>query len=169
MRAAIYARVSSDAQAEEDKTSLSEQVVEMEAYCEKRGYTVVRHYQDVASGVMRDRPAFTRMQADAKGGAFDVVLAWRTDRLARSGSAMGDLLDSTKKHGIGIETVKEPFDRRYAGLMAEIAAIERQTFAERSVLGKVGAARQGRIPAGSRSTVIAARKMAGRSSTSMRP
>ena len=32
-RAAIYARVSDKSQAEEDKTSISEQIGEMEAYC----------------------------------------------------------------------------------------------------------------------------------------
>ena len=39
-RAAIYARVSDKSQAEEDKTSLSEQATEMEAYCERRGLTI---------------------------------------------------------------------------------------------------------------------------------
>ena len=36
-RAAIYARVSDKSQDTEDKTSISEQVGEMEAYCEQRG------------------------------------------------------------------------------------------------------------------------------------
>ena len=36
-RAAIYARVSAKSQAEDDKTSISEQIVEMEAYCEDKG------------------------------------------------------------------------------------------------------------------------------------
>ena len=148
IRTALYVRVSSEAQDTEDKVSLGEQVRDIEAYAAERGYSITHRYTDVESGASRTRPGFREMQGSAKAGAFDVVLAWRTDRLARSGSAMGDLLDSTKKHGIGIETVKEPFDRRYAGLMAEVAAIEREAFAERSLMGKVGVARQGRIPAG---------------------
>ena len=146
--AALYTRVSSDQQATEERVSLGEQTRDIEAYAAERGYSITHRYTDVESGASRTRPGFREMQGSAKAGAFDVVLAWRTDRLARSGSAMGDLLDSTKKHGIGIETVKEPFDRRYAGLMAEVAAIEREAFAERSLMGKVGVARQGRIPAG---------------------
>ena len=38
-RAAIYARVSDKSQDGEDKTSISEQVGEMEAYCESKGLT----------------------------------------------------------------------------------------------------------------------------------
>ena len=148
MRAAIYARVSSEAQAEEDRVSLSEQVVEMEAYCEKRGYTIVRRYEDVASGVRRDRPAFRLMQAEARAGALDIVLAWKSDRLARSGSAMGDLLDALEPHRVGIETVSGTFDKRYAELMASIARLERESIKERTMMGKRGAARAGRIPVG---------------------
>ena len=147
-RVAVYTRVSSDQQASEERVSLSEQVRDLEEYASSRGYDVTHSYQDIESGASRTRPGFRQMQADARAGRFDLVLAWRTDRLARAGSAMGDLLDSTKKHEIGIETVREPFDRRYAGLLAEVAAIEREAFAERSAMGKRGAARAGRIPAG---------------------
>ena len=47
-RAAIYARVSDKSQAEEDKTSISEQISEMEAYCERTGLTIVARYQELA-------------------------------------------------------------------------------------------------------------------------
>ena len=103
--------------------------------------------QDVESGVSRTRPGFQRLQADAKVGAFDVVLAWKADRLARSGSAMGDLLDAVGRR-VGVETVKETFNLQTAELMASIARMERQNFVERSLMGKKGAARAGRIPAG---------------------
>ena len=43
-RAAIYARVSDKSQAEEDKTSISEQISDMEAYCEDKGMTIVARY-----------------------------------------------------------------------------------------------------------------------------
>ena len=38
-RAAIYARVSDKSQDGEDKTSISKQIGEMEAYCESKGLT----------------------------------------------------------------------------------------------------------------------------------
>jgi DNA invertase Pin-like site-specific DNA recombinase len=46
-RVALYARVSSKAQAEEDKVSISEQFAEMESHYERHGYQVVRRYQEV--------------------------------------------------------------------------------------------------------------------------
>ncbi len=49
-RAAIYARVSDKSQDTEDKTSLSEQTTEMEAYCEGKGMAITARYQEVGRG-----------------------------------------------------------------------------------------------------------------------
>ena len=43
-RAAIYARVSDKSQDAEDKPSISEQISDMEAHCERRGLTIVGRY-----------------------------------------------------------------------------------------------------------------------------
>ena len=56
-RAAIYARVSDKSQAEEDKTSISEQISDMEAYCERKGFTIVARYQEVGRGWSKKRPS----------------------------------------------------------------------------------------------------------------
>ena len=56
-RAAIYARVSDKSQAEDDKTSLSEQTIEMEAYCEGKGMTITARYQEVGRGWTRSAPS----------------------------------------------------------------------------------------------------------------
>ena len=82
-RAAIYSRVSTASQAEEDKTSLSEQTADMEAYCERHGYEIVERYQDVGSGQKKDRAQFQRMLADARQGRFDTIVCWKSDRLSR--------------------------------------------------------------------------------------
>ena len=55
-RAAIYARVSDKSQDGEDKTSISEQIGEMEAHCESRGLTIVARYQEVGRGWSKKRP-----------------------------------------------------------------------------------------------------------------
>ena len=65
-RAAIYARVSDKSQAEEDKTSISEQISDMEAYCEDKGMTIVARYQEVGRGWSKKRPEFQRMLSDAR-------------------------------------------------------------------------------------------------------
>ena len=59
-RAAIYARVSDKSQAEEDKTSLSEQINDMEVHCERRGLTITARYQEVGRGWSKKRPEFQR-------------------------------------------------------------------------------------------------------------
>ena len=41
-RAAIYARVSDKSQDGEDKTSIAEQIGDMEAYCERKGLTITK-------------------------------------------------------------------------------------------------------------------------------
>ena len=83
-RAAIYARVSDKSQDTEDKTSLSEQVGEMEAYCEGKGLTITARYQEVGRGWSKKRPEFQRMLADAKSGRFDTIVCWKSDRLSRA-------------------------------------------------------------------------------------
>ena len=49
-RAAIYARVSDKSQDTEDKASISEQIGDMEAYCESKGLTITARYQEVGRG-----------------------------------------------------------------------------------------------------------------------
>ena len=146
-RAAIYTRVSSDQQAGEERVSLSEQALDIEEYASSRGYDVTHRYQDVESGVSRTRQGFRQMQADARAGQFDIIIGWKSDRLARSGSAMGDLLDAVGRR-VCVETVRETFNLQTAELMASIARMERENFVQRSLMGKRGAARAGRIPAG---------------------
>ena len=82
-RAAIYARVSDKSQDGEDKTSISEQTSEMEAYCEGKGLAVVARYQEVGRGWSKKRPEFQRMLADARSGRFDTIVCWKSDRLSR--------------------------------------------------------------------------------------
>ena len=65
-RAAIYARVSDKSQDGEDKTSISEQTGDMEAYCESKGLTITARYQEVGRGWSKKRPEFQRMLADAR-------------------------------------------------------------------------------------------------------
>ena len=65
-RAAIYARVSDKSQAEEDKTSISEQISDMGAYCERSGLTIVARYQEVGRGWSEKLSEFQRMLSDAR-------------------------------------------------------------------------------------------------------
>ncbi len=71
-RAAIYARVSDKSQDTEEKTSISEQISDMEAHCERRGLTITARYQEVGRGWSKNRPEFQRMLASSRRRRFFV-------------------------------------------------------------------------------------------------
>jgi DNA invertase Pin-like site-specific DNA recombinase len=80
-RAAIYVRVSTDAQ------TVDNQVRELRQVAERRGWTVVETYKDegISGAKGRDkRPGLDAMLKDASRRRFDVVMAWAIDRLGRS-------------------------------------------------------------------------------------
>ena len=147
-RAAIYARVSDKSQDTEDKTSISEQVGEMEAYCESKGLTITARYQEVGRGWSKKRPEFQRMLADARQGRFDTIVCWKSDRLSRGMYPAAALMEVVEAHQIRLEAVMDAIDMKTFGLMAAIGKIELDNFRERSTLGKRGTAKQGRVPTG---------------------
>jgi DNA invertase Pin-like site-specific DNA recombinase len=78
-RAAIYARVSTDAQTVEN------QIQELRRIAERRGWEVVEVYTDAGiSGAKgrAQRPGLDRMLKDAGRRNFDVVMAWAIRTLA---------------------------------------------------------------------------------------
>ena len=147
-RAAIYARVSDKSQDTEDKTSISEQTGEMEAYCESKGLTITARYQEVGRGWSKKRPEFQRMLADARKGRFDTIVCWKSDRLSRGMYPAAALMEVVEAHQIRLEAVMDAIDMKTFGLMAAIGKIELDNFRERSTMGKRGTAKQGRVPTG---------------------
>ena len=147
-RAAIYARVSDKSQDTEDKTSISEQISDMEAHCERRGLTIVARYQEVGRGWSKKRPEFQRMLADARQGRFDTIVCWKSDRLSRGMYPAAALMEVIEAHRINLEAVMDAIDMKTFGLMAAVGKIELDNFRERSSMGKRGSAKQGRIPIG---------------------
>lgn len=96
MRAAIYVRVSTGQQAKQD-LSIPDQIVQCEAYCNQRGWQVVRIFNDAGvSATNDDRPGFQAMIAAACSASkpFDVVIVHSQSRFARNTL---DLLNYTKK------------------------------------------------------------------------
>ena len=147
-RAAIYARVSDKSQDGEDKTSITEQIGEMEAYCKEKGLTITARYQEVGKGWSKKRPEFQRMLADARRGRFDVIVCWKSDRLSRGMYPAAALMEVIEAYQIRLEAVMDAIDMKTFGLMAAIGKIELDNFRERASMGKRGAAKQGRVPAG---------------------
>ena len=148
-RAAIYSRVSDKSQDTEDKTSISEQIADMETHCERWGLTIVARYQEVGRGWTKNRPEFQRMLADARDGRFDVVVCWKLDRLSRGIYPAAALMEVVEAYQIRLESVIDSIDMKMFGVMAVIAKIELDNIRERTSMGRRGKAKQGRMPNGS--------------------
>ena len=140
--------VSDKSQDGEDKTSISEQTGDMEAFCESKGLTITARYQEVGRGWSKKRPEFQRMLADAKRGRFDTIVCWKSDRLSRGMYPAAALMEVVEAHQIRLEAVLDAIGMKTFGLMAAIGKIELDNFRERSTMGKRGTAKQGRVPTG---------------------
>ena len=152
-RAAIYIRVSSEKQAE--GVSPQAQEADCRALCEQKGYTIVNVYRDIEkyrvgkrmvepSGSRADRPGLNAMLAAAKEDRFDVIVAWKEDRLYRSYRPMLDVLDTLDTSGIDIELVKETFDKRIAPVKAWAAKMELDAKHDRFMMGVAGRLEDGK-------------------------
>jgi len=137
-RAAIYSRVSTAEQAEDDKTSLIEQERLCHEYCQEKGYSISVSYQDIGSGTTKKRPSFLEMLKEARQGVFDVIIAWKTDRLARGIYPCSALMEAIEESEVTIETVAEPFDRTTFEIRAVLGRIEVENIVQRTTMGREG-------------------------------
>lgn len=81
IRAAIYARYSSNNQREE---SITAQLRACHTYCYQKKYTVIHEYTDeVKTGRNDDRPGYQAMLRDAQAGLFAVLVCHKLDRAGR--------------------------------------------------------------------------------------
>ncbi len=114
--AVIYARYSSHAQKEE---SIEQQVEECTAFAVQAGLKVLRVYADKAlSGRTDKRPQFQRMMRDAEKREFGIVIAYKSNRIARN--MLQALQYEAKLDLFGIKTLyaKEEFGNTAAGRFA---------------------------------------------------
>ncbi|WP_341998587.1 recombinase family protein [Microbacterium sp. LWH7-1.2] len=151
IRAAYYARVSTDLQI--DNTSLPEQREICEATIKARGWELVDSYVDEGlSGTDSNRPQWRRMLQDARDGKIDAVVVSKLDRFARkAGDAIRET-DRLSEMGVDLVLVKEQIDmstphgKLMRTLMAGFAEMERDTIVGRTAAGQRGSARMGRWP-----------------------
>ena len=142
-RAAIYSRVSTAEQAEDDKTSLTEQERLCREYCQAKDYSVSASYQDIGSGTTRKRPSFLEMLKEARQQQFDVIIAWKTDRLARGIYPCSALMEAIEESSVTIETVAELFDRTTFEIRAVLGRIEVENIVQRTTMGREAKMRAG--------------------------
>ncbi len=112
----IYARYSSHNQKEE---SIEQQIAECTEFAEKNGIRIIGIYADKAvSGRSDRRPNFQRMMRDAEKRHFQIVVAYKSNRIARN--MLNALQYEAKLDLFGIKTLyaKEEFGNTAAGRFA---------------------------------------------------
>jgi len=121
MKAVLYARVSSEKQAEKD-LSISAQLKALRKYAKNKGIEIVREFVDEAeSARTADRPAFQEMisVAKSKSKQFDAVLVWKLSRFARNREDSIIFKSLLKKKGIQVISINEQIDDSPAGGLLE--------------------------------------------------
>ncbi len=102
IKAALYARVSSDDQAK--RGTIENQTTALRGAAPHWGMTIVDEYLDdgySGSLPLDKRPEGLRLTEDAKAGKFDIVLFYKIDRLASSLRNFLDIVDCFEGLGIG--------------------------------------------------------------------
>jgi DNA invertase Pin-like site-specific DNA recombinase len=132
MKAALYARVSTDEQ------NPQMQLRELREYAERRGWQIVGEFVDWgASRAKESRPELNKLMIAAKQRRFDIVAVWKFDRYARSLSHMIRSVETFKHFGIQIFSYTEqfgttpPHGEYMFAMNAAYAQLERSMIVER--------------------------------------
>ncbi|MFZ9967480.1 MAG: recombinase family protein, partial [Steroidobacteraceae bacterium] len=147
MRAAIYARYSSDLQS---AASITDQVRLCRRLCDEHGWEVVDVFADEAkSGATHLRPDFQRMQQRAMRGGFDVLVAEALDRLSRDQEHIAGLHKRLSFLGVGIHTKAEgAISEIHIGLGGTMSALFLRQLAEKTRRGLEGRVKAGKSAGG---------------------
>ena len=148
-KAALYARVSSDAQQKEG--TIESQVVELKRQITTAGHVLVREYiDDGYSGTLLDRPALKQLRADLRSDAFDTVYFLAADRIARAAAHQTIIVDELLKHGkkitiAGKDYEENPENKFALTVMGAAAEFERAKIIERTTRGRLHWLRMGEL------------------------
>ena len=144
-RAALYVRVSTANRATSNQAVFEQnpevQERPLRQLAEQRGWNVVKIYSDRMSGSKADRPGLKALMADARRGAFDVVLVWRFDRFARSIEQLVLALAEFRTLGIDFVSAQEaldtstPMGKAMFTIVGAMAELERNVIRERILAG----------------------------------
>lgn len=151
LRVALYARVSSEKQAEAN--TVASQLAELRQRIAQDGCTIADDdcfVDDGVSGTVLVRPALERLRDQAAHGALDRLYILAPDRLARKASYQALLIDEFSRAGVELVFLnhalgKSPEDDLLLQVQGVIAEYERAKIMERARRGKLHSARQGNV------------------------
>lgn len=140
--AALYIRVSTDAQFEEGY-SVDAQKEMLEGYCKSKNIKNYDFYIDGGfTGSNIERPEMQRLIEDVKSGKISHVIVYKLDRLSRSQKDTLYLIEDVfNPHNTDFVSLNEnmdtstPIGRAMLGIMSAFAQLERETIRERTRMG----------------------------------
>src|SRR6202166_2853507 len=140
--AAIYARVSSDKQKEEN--TIASQTAALMEFAKSEGYSVPAEWvfeDEGYSGATLVRPGLERVRDLAAEGQIDAVLVYSPDRLSRKYAYQVLLIEELARHNVQTVFIKAPQtataeDQLLLQFQGMIAEYERAQILERSRRGK---------------------------------
>lgn len=152
-RAAIYIRVSTQEQAQEGY-SVGEQKERLISYCKAQNWLIADIYVDGGfTGSNLNRPGMQKLIAETN--KFDVVLVYKLDRLSRSQRDTLYLIEEIfLPNDVDFVSMQEsfdtstPFGKAMIGLLAVFAQLEREQIKERTKMGRIARAKEGKYRGG---------------------
>ena len=149
--AAIYTRVSSERQKEEQ--TIASQTALLKEHAEEAGYAVPAEwiFQDEGySGALLARPGLEHLRDLAAEGQIEAVLVYAPDRLSRKYAYQVLLLEEFARHGVEVvflraPQVVTPEEQLLVQFQGMIAEYERAQIVERTRRGKKYRAKTGQV------------------------
>lgn len=151
MRVALYARVSTNRQAQTQ--TIAQQLERLQAHVEAQGWALLPEHiyrDDGYSGAKLDRPGLDSLRDHAALAEFDGVLITEPDRLARNYVHQMLVLEELQRRGIRVEFLErpmsdEPNDRLLLQIRGAVAEYERTQISERMRRGRQAKYRAGQL------------------------
>jgi site-specific DNA recombinase len=143
VRVAIYARVSTEQQAE--RGTIGSQLAVLRSQVNAAGHQLVHEYLDEGhSGARLDRPGLDALRDAAEAGLFDAVWCLSPDRLARAYPYQMLILDELGRLGVAVHfsdapdlAPNDPQAILLTQIQGVIAEYEKAKIAERHRRGKL--------------------------------
>jgi len=148
MKAAIYIRVSTEKQEEEN------QLLQLKEYCKKSNYEIYKVYTDKITGKSTSRKQFDLLFKEAHQKKFDILLVWKLDRFSRAGiSYTLQKLKELDNLGVGFISYQEQYLNTAEGnlrdlvlsILSYVASIELENISSRTKAGLERARKEGKI------------------------
>ncbi len=150
LRVAIYARVSTEEQAEHGY-SIDAQLDTLRQYCKLYNKEIVGEYVDrgISGKEMTKRHELQKLLRDAERKMFDEVIVWKFNRMSRKTKDLIDIVERLNINNVYFRSFSESFDTstpmgKFAlQMMGAVGELERNTIVDNVKLGMKQRARMG--------------------------